>query len=251
MRLMEKDWHLWVNTFEKNMDRVLKGAVFFVGKLLWSQERIGDNHPLNLILQCFHELILQTNKFSVLNEVLTATKMLVVNREIQLFFEWETVLAIVDTLTPHIELLNKKKRIDSVYDIFKVVKNQLLLEKFPDMFTSQALKVYLKYKSTRAITDKTLTQMAIDHLMKNDLEENFQGLIESCLVNERSAEMRSMFLDKVKTFYADQEGNPNTCPLLEAVFSNNLEQFYLTRKEGSFSTQQIIEIIDILTLMAH
>jgi hypothetical protein len=58
-----------------------------------------------------------------------------------------------------------------------------------------------------------------------------------------------LFLDQIHEFYKNLE-DTTTCIILEAVFANNLEYFYLTRKEGSFTTAQIIQIIDILTFMA-
>ena len=54
----------------------------------------------------------------------------------------------------------------------------------------------------------------------------------------------------MQDFYAETE-DLETCNLLEAIFLNNLEYFYLTRVEDSFKTAQMIQIIDILTYMVH
>lgn len=61
--------------------------------------------------------------------------------------------------------------------------------------------------------------------------------MDSCLLKEKGQEIRSLFLDSVLDFYAgDPHEDPDVPGLLEAIFLNNLEHFYLTRVEGSFST---------------
>jgi hypothetical protein len=45
---MQNDRKDWIMTFEKNIDRVLKGAIFFIGKVLWSHERIEEiKYPIS------------------------------------------------------------------------------------------------------------------------------------------------------------------------------------------------------------
>lgn len=63
-------------------------------------------------------------------------------------------------------------------------------------------------------------------------------------------EIRTLFLDMLQDFYSECEDH-ETCFLLEARFLNSVEQFYLTRVEGSYSTPQMFQIIDILTYMGH
>jgi hypothetical protein len=78
----------------------------------------------------------------------------------------------------------------------------------------------------------------INHFLRNDFYSQFEPLLDSCLLKEKSPEIRSLFLDAVLEFYAglDGEEDQEVPGLLEAVFLNNLENFYLTRVEGSFST---------------
>lgn len=71
--------------------------------------------------------------------------------------------------------------------------------------------------------------------MEHDFLGSFAPVLESCLTNERSAEIRSLLLDLVSNYYEDCE-DPNVCSLLEAIFANNVEHFYLTRKDGSYTT---------------
>ncbi|CDW73839.1 UNKNOWN [Stylonychia lemnae] len=207
MGILLNDRTLWISTFEKNIDRVQKGAIYFVGRILWSQEKIEElNYPLSQILTVFNDLINEKSKFNVINEILGATKQLVGLKYQSLYYEWQGILNILDSLTRYIEDLNNKKRMDSIFDMFKIIRNLMLIEKFPDF------------------------------------------LEESCLTNEKSAEIRSLFLDMVSSFYEDCE-DPSIYTLLEAVFANNIEYFYLTRKDGSYTTAQIIQIIDILIIM--
>ena len=94
--LLTDDRNLWVNTFEKNIEKVQKGAIFFIAKILWSQERIEEIHyPINHVLKIFNTLIKQSNRFSIIIEVMTATRQLVVNRYNQIYLEWEQILCIV------------------------------------------------------------------------------------------------------------------------------------------------------------
>jgi hypothetical protein len=48
-------------------------------------------------------------------------------------------------------------------------------------------------------------------------------------------ELRTMFLDMIQEFYEENE-NFEACTIMETIFANNLESFYLTRKDGSFQT---------------
>ena len=44
----------------------------------------------------------------------------------------------------------------------------MLIDKFPDFAYGPAIKVYMKFKNARAYQDKTLTQLAIDYVFKQD-----------------------------------------------------------------------------------
>ena len=164
--MIESDRISWINTFEKNFDKVLKGAIFFIGKILWSSDRIYEvQYSLTQVLKFFNTIIVSTDKFSVLNEILTATKMLAVSRDIQLYFEWEIILKIVENVTQYSDTLVQKKRIEIIHDIFKAIRNLIMLDKFPDFLINQSYKVYFQFKNNKAISDKTLTQMATKYLL--------------------------------------------------------------------------------------
>jgi hypothetical protein len=75
----------------------------------------------------------------------------------------------------------------------------------------------------------------ISFMFNNEFSESFVALVDSCLMREKSVEIRTLFLDMLMDFYQENEDS-ETCFLLESIFLNNLEQFYLTRIEGSFST---------------
>jgi len=59
-------------------------------------------------------LITPETKFNLLNEVLTATKMLIINNEIPKYYEWKSVLDILEGVLPHVEVMVQKKRTDLV-----------------------------------------------------------------------------------------------------------------------------------------
>jgi hypothetical protein len=86
-----------------------------------------------------------------------ATKQLVYNKYNELYFEWEPILQITDSLSKYIEELSVNKKLDYVGEIFKVIKNQIIVERFPDYLIGSAIKIYLKYKNARVLIDKTFT----------------------------------------------------------------------------------------------
>lgn len=56
--MLEQDRSYWIQYFEMNIDKVFKGAIFFIGKALWGQERIEEvNYPINQVLKFFKTLI--------------------------------------------------------------------------------------------------------------------------------------------------------------------------------------------------
>ena len=126
----------------------------------------------------------------------------------------------------------------------------MLIEKFPEYLKGKALLIYLSFKNQRAFMDKTLTQLSIDYILNNDFNNSFQRILESCLISEKSGEIRTLFLDSIQSFYGECE-DVNTLTVMEAIFANNLENFYITRKENSFQTSQILQIIDILCIMCY
>jgi len=69
------------------------------------------------------------------------------------------------------------------------------MDRFPEHLVHQALSVYLKLKNAKCFADKTLTQLLVNYMFKNDFFNLFGELLESCLLKERKDEIRSLFLD--------------------------------------------------------
>lgn len=88
--------------------------------------------------------------------------MLILNRDVPKYYEWQTILAMLDASVVHIDIMVDKKRIDLVQEIFKMIKTPLIMDQFPEHLVNQALQIYMKYKNARAFTDKTLTQLMIN-----------------------------------------------------------------------------------------
>ena len=94
---------------------MFKGAVYFIGKALWGNERLEEvTYPINQVLKFFKSLITPQTKFNLLNEVLTATKMLIINNELPKYHEWKAVLDIVEGALPHVDVMVQKKRTELV-----------------------------------------------------------------------------------------------------------------------------------------
>lgn len=147
----------WIEYFERNIDKVIKGAAFFTGKALWSPEKITEipiYFSINQILKYFASLITPNTRTNVLNEILTATKVLIANKDIPKYFEWGTILDMLELSLQHTEkMMEKKKRFDIVADIFDLLKSQLTLGLFPACYMSKVYTLYVKYKNKKAFAD--------------------------------------------------------------------------------------------------
>jgi hypothetical protein len=72
-----------------------------------------------------------------MNELLIATKMLLANKDIPKYFEWKSVLDMLELTSNHIEkMLDKKNRVDLVADIFELIKVPITFGLFPDYLLS-------------------------------------------------------------------------------------------------------------------
>ena len=86
--------------------------------------------------------------------------------------------------------------IEPVIEIFKYVKNMLLLDEYPGT-EEKALKTYNLFMSGRSFVDKTLSSLYIDYSLNNDFLSSYYSLIETYLVNEKNNEIRFLFLEKL------------------------------------------------------
>lgn len=156
---MEQDRQLWLTTIEKWMDRVQRGAIYFVSKSLWNVEKIDTiTYPINHVLKFFNSHIGQSTQLSLIIEILTAIKFLIQCNEVKLFFEWATIIKILNSsITYHAEEIVSKQKTSIFGEIFKYIKQLILTNEFPDFATGDALKCYFEYKSKRIVVEKTLT----------------------------------------------------------------------------------------------
>lgn len=54
LKSLETDRSMLIKTFEKQIERVKKGAVYFIGMALWGYESVdGLKYPINPILKLF------------------------------------------------------------------------------------------------------------------------------------------------------------------------------------------------------
>ena len=115
LSLIEHDRIMWISTFEKTIDRVYKGAVYLIGRVLWSNEKIPEIlYPINLVLKFFNTLIKTTDQYTVINEVLTAVKILIMAKDVHIYFQWSSIVDLLQSSTAHMEMLVEKKRLDVV-----------------------------------------------------------------------------------------------------------------------------------------
>ena len=149
--MLQDDRNFWIQTVERQIERVQKGAIYFIGRILWTNERIENiNYPISHILKIFLQIVRkQGQKFSIINEILRAVKQLVMNKQGCLYFEWQTIVAIIDSLSDYCDILVQKKRIEYIVEIFKVIKTLIVLQRFPEEAEGMAIRCYIKYKNLK------------------------------------------------------------------------------------------------------
>jgi len=111
IKTLENDKRYLVRAFEKEIDRLKRGAIYFIGMACWSQEAVPQlPFPLSSILGVLKRIVTTSTRHSLLSEVLCATRSIIQRKE--LFLEWDIILEIVGAFAAHDDLLAEKKKYD-------------------------------------------------------------------------------------------------------------------------------------------
>lgn len=96
---LEEDRHEFIESLEKHIDRVKRGAVYFLGMTLYGTDKIPEcSYSISRILDVFRQVLASTRNFKLINEIIVSILTLLANQKIKLSFEWDLILDIIETL---------------------------------------------------------------------------------------------------------------------------------------------------------
>ena len=143
----ENDRYEFVESLEKHMDRVKRGAVYFLGMTLYGTDRIGEcTYSVSRILDVFRQVLTNTSNFKLINEIVQSILSLLQNSSIKLSFEWDLILDIVETLFKyHSKALISNRKLSDIDTIFKKAQDLILL----DQYQREEMRVFKLYNAVR------------------------------------------------------------------------------------------------------
>ena len=66
-----KDRNDFVNELVKHLDRVKRGAVYFLGMTLYGTDRVLEcSYSISRILDVFNQVLINTTRFNLINEII-------------------------------------------------------------------------------------------------------------------------------------------------------------------------------------
>ena len=68
---LEKDRHEFIVSLEKHIDRVKRGAVYFLGMTLYGTDNVAEcSYSISRILDVFRQVLTNTKNFKLINEII-------------------------------------------------------------------------------------------------------------------------------------------------------------------------------------
>lgn len=55
--MLDKERTTIIETFEKHLDKIKRGAIYFIGMALWGPDISQQYYPINLVLKSFKGLL--------------------------------------------------------------------------------------------------------------------------------------------------------------------------------------------------
>ncbi len=106
------------------MDRVQKGANYFVSRSLWNVEKIDFiEYPITHVLRLLNSQIVAFPTATLAYEILLSVKSLIGQPDLTLYFEWQPIIKILGSCIASKdlveEILQKPKIVTMFSDIFK------------------------------------------------------------------------------------------------------------------------------------
>jgi hypothetical protein len=80
----------------------------------------GCTYSISRILDVFSEVLTNTSNINLINEIIVSVSSLLLNKNIDLTFEWDQILNIIEILfKQHTKLLISNKKLNDIEGIFK------------------------------------------------------------------------------------------------------------------------------------
>jgi hypothetical protein len=143
----EADRHEFIESLEKHIDRVKRGAVYFLGMTLYGTDNVKEcSYSISRILDVFRQVLTNTKNFKLINEIVQSILTLLSNSAIKLSFEWDLILDIIETLFKyHSKQLISNKKLGDIDTIFKKAQDLILL----DQYQREEVRVFKLYVAVR------------------------------------------------------------------------------------------------------
>jgi len=91
----------------------------------------GCTYSISRILDVFTEVLINTWNINLINEIIVSVSTLLQNKKIDLTFEWDQIMNIIDVLFKyHTKLLINNKKLNEIEGIFKHAQDKILVGKF-------------------------------------------------------------------------------------------------------------------------
>lgn len=124
MQILQEDRAIWVLSFERWMDRVQKGATYFVSRSLWNVEKIDFiEYPITHVLRMLNSQITAFPTATLAYEILLSVKSLIGQPDLTLYFEWQPIIKILGGCISNKdladEIVQRPKIVAMFSDIFK------------------------------------------------------------------------------------------------------------------------------------
>ena len=91
----------FVETIERNLDKVKRGAVTILGYAKLGHDHVECSYSVSRILEVFSEVLLRTKNIKLISAIIESIQSLLYIKRFQLTFEWDQILDIIEILSAH------------------------------------------------------------------------------------------------------------------------------------------------------
>lgn len=89
----------FIESLDKHIDRVKKGAVYFLGMTLYGTDIVPEcSYSISRLLEIFHQVLQNTANFKLINEIIQSLLSLLQNQQVELTYEWDIIMDMIETL---------------------------------------------------------------------------------------------------------------------------------------------------------
>ena len=227
----------------------------------------GCTYSISRILDVFTEVLQNTWNINLINEIIVSVSTLLMNKKIDLTFEWDQILNIIEVLfKQHTKLLINNKKLTEIESIFKHAQDKILTGKYI-RDEVRLLKLYVKvrqdYMMSKQFKDVeiigkdikkmreqfgipkpnlTILSLYIDHVLFEQFHD-FENLVLNLFSNEVSYEVKMLLFEKIHQFY--KESNNETRAIVEDIMLDLYKIVFFETKNSGIQ----LKCIDMLAYM--